>query len=90
VERCRCHGRKSGKLTVSLRGDRGEILFCDGMIWDAKYGSHMREEAFYAMLRLREGDFELDPNFKPTEQVIEASPESLLLEGMRRFDEAVR
>lgn len=85
-----CHGRKSGKLTISAQSSRGEILFCDGMIWDAKFGSHVREEAFYAMLRLREGDFELDPNFKPTEQLIQSSPESLLLEGMRRFDEAVR
>ena len=42
------------------------------------------------MLKLRQGDFELDPNFRPTEQVIQVSPESLLLEGMRRFDEAAR
>ena len=28
--------------------------------------------------------------FRPTEQVIQVSPESLLLEGMRRFDEAAR
>jgi response regulator RpfG family c-di-GMP phosphodiesterase len=85
-----CHGRKSGKLTVVAQGKQGEILFSDGMIWDAKFGTTLREDAFYAMLRLREGDFELDPNFKPTEQVIEASPESLLLEGMRRFDESGR
>jgi response regulator RpfG family c-di-GMP phosphodiesterase len=85
-----CHGRKSGKLTIDVKGKQGEILFSDGMIWDAKFGTTLREDAFYAMLRLREGDFELDPNFKPTEQVIEASPESLLLEGMRRFDESGR
>jgi putative nucleotidyltransferase with HDIG domain len=85
-----CHGRKSGKLTISAQGKQGEILFSDGMIWDAKFGTTLREDAFYAMLRLREGDFELDPNFKPTEQLIEASPESLLLEGMRRFDETGR
>jgi response regulator RpfG family c-di-GMP phosphodiesterase len=85
-----CHGRKSGKLTVTVQGKAGEISFSEGMIWDAKFGALLREEAFYAMLRLREGDFELDPNFRPSEQLIEASPESLLLEGMRRFDEAAR
>ena len=84
------HGRKSGKLTIAAEGKRGEILFSDGMIFDANFGEHAHEEAFYAMLRLRDGDFELDPNFRPTEQVIQVSPESLLLEGMRRFDEAAR
>jgi putative nucleotidyltransferase with HDIG domain len=84
------HGRKSGKLAITAQGRRGEILFCDGMIFDATFGEHVREEAFYAMVKLRDGDFELDPNFRPTEQVIQVSPESLLLEGMRRLDEAER
>ena len=42
------------------------------------------------MLLLTGGDFELDPNFKPTERKIELGPESLLLEGMRRLDESGR
>ena len=84
------HGRKSGKLTIASDGKRGDIMFSEGMIFDANFGEHQREEAFYAMLRLRDGDFELDPNFRPTEQVIQVSPESLLLEGMRRFDETGR
>jgi putative nucleotidyltransferase with HDIG domain len=84
------HGRKSGKLAITANGRRGEILFCDGMIFDASFGEHVREEAFYQMVKLRDGDFELDPNFRPTEQLIQVSPESLLLEGMRRLDEAER
>jgi hypothetical protein len=71
-------------------GKKGEILFCDGMIFDARFGEVLHEEAFYELLKLREGDFELDPNFRPSEQVIQVSPESLLLEGMRRFDEGAR
>lgn len=84
------HGRKSGKLGIAAEGRRGEILFCDGMIFDATFGEHVREEAFYEMIKLRDGDFELDPNFRPTEQHIHVSPESLLLEGMRRLDESER
>ena len=57
---------------------------------DAAFGEHTHEEAFYQMLKLRSGDFELDPNVRPSEQVIQVSPESLLLEGMRRLDEAGR
>ena len=84
------HGRKSGKLSIHSEGKRGEILFCDGQIYDANFGETLREEAFYEMLCLKGGDFELDPNFRATERRIELAPESLLLEGMRRFDEASR
>lgn len=84
------HGRKSGKLTIASEGKKGEILFNEGMIFDANFGDAAQEEAFYEMLSLTDGDFELDPNFRPSEQVIQVSPESLLLEGMRRLDEAGR
>jgi response regulator RpfG family c-di-GMP phosphodiesterase len=84
------HGRKSGKLAISSEGKRGEIHFCDGQIYDASFGDELKEEAFYEMLLLTGGDFELDPNFKPTERKIELGPESLLLEGMRRLDESER
>ena len=42
------------------------------------------------MLGLSEGDFVLDPNFVAPQEVIQASPEALLLEGMRRLDEGGR
>jgi response regulator RpfG family c-di-GMP phosphodiesterase len=84
------HGRKSGKLAIASEGKRGEIHFCDGQIYDANFAELHKEEAFYEMLLLSGGDFELDPNFKPTERKIELGPESLLLEGMRRLDESGR
>jgi len=40
------------------------------------------------MLSLVEGEFSLDPNFIAPQQVIQDTPEALLLEGMRRLDEA--
>jgi hypothetical protein len=40
------------------------------------------------MLGLADGEFSLDPNFTAPQQVIQDSPEALLLEGMRRLDEA--
>jgi hypothetical protein len=39
------------------------------------------------MLKLVDGEFGLDPSFRPTGRVIQQSPEALLLEGMRRMDE---
>lgn len=84
------HGRKSGLLVIHSDGKRGEIHFSEGQIFDATFGDAQREEAFYEMLRLKGGDFELDPNFRAGERKIALAPESLLLEGMRRLDEAER
>jgi response regulator RpfG family c-di-GMP phosphodiesterase len=82
------NGRKNGRLSIQAEGKAGEVHFGEGAIYDAKFGDLSGEEAFYAMLVLTEGDFELDPSFVPSERVIHASTESLLLEGMRRLDES--
>jgi hypothetical protein len=84
------HGRKTGSLKIRSRGNAGEILFVDGVIFNALYANVRGEEAVYAMLSITEGDFSLDPNFRAPQQVIQASPEALLLEGMRRLDERAR
>lgn len=84
------HGRKTGSLKIRSGHDSGEIHFVEGQVWNAMWGTTRGEEAFYAMLGLVEGTFALDPNVKAESQVIQASPEALLLEGMRRMDEQGR
>lgn len=84
------HGRKTGALKIRSAKDNGEIHFVDGQIWNAMWGTLRGEEAFYAMLGLTEGTFFLDPNHRADAQVIQGSPEALLLEGMRRLDEGAR
>lgn len=84
------HGRKSGSLKIQSAKEKGEIHFVEGQIWNAMWSTLRGEEAFYAMLGLTEGTFFLDPNFKADSQVIQGSPEALLLEGMRRMDEGGR
>jgi hypothetical protein len=59
----------------------------EGMVVNATWGKLRGEDAFYAMLALKDGEFAFDPGFRAEEVVISASPESLLLEGMRRLDE---
>ena len=81
------HGRKTCALKISAKGMAGEIDFADGQIVHATWGSIKGEDAFYKMLTLREGDFRLDPTYTPSIRSIQASPEGLLLEGMRRLDE---
>src|SRR6185312_11517499 len=60
------HGRKSGNLKIRAPGGAGEIHFSEGNIVDAHWGDLRGEPAFYAMVRLTDGDFGLDPSFKPT------------------------
>jgi response regulator RpfG family c-di-GMP phosphodiesterase len=83
------HGRKSGKLMIRGEGKEGEIHFIEGTVMNALWAGVKGEDAFYAMLKLADGEFELDPSFKTTEQVINQSAEALLLEGMRRLDEGI-
>jgi response regulator RpfG family c-di-GMP phosphodiesterase len=84
------HGRKTGSLRIRSGAGSGEIHFVNGAIYNALFANLRGEEAFYAMLGLAEGDFVLDPNFVAPQEVIQASPEALLLEGMRRLDEGGR
>jgi response regulator RpfG family c-di-GMP phosphodiesterase len=83
------HGRKSGKLQIRGEGSEGEIHFAEGTVMNALWANLKGEDAFYAMLKLTDGEFELDPSYKATEQVINQSAEALLLEGMRRLDEGI-
>jgi response regulator RpfG family c-di-GMP phosphodiesterase len=83
------HARKTGSLGIKSGGEPGEIHFYEGNVVNATWGSLVGAEAFYAFLRLKEGDFAFDPSVKPRERLIEDSTETLLLEGMRRLDEGI-
>jgi response regulator RpfG family c-di-GMP phosphodiesterase len=81
------HGRKSGNLKIRAPEGSGEIHFNEGNVVNALWGELRGEEAFYAMLKLKDGEFGLDPSFQADSRVIQQSSEALLLEGMRRMDE---
>jgi response regulator RpfG family c-di-GMP phosphodiesterase len=81
------HGRKSGSLKIRAPEGAGEIHFAEGNVVNAFWGELRGEEAFYAMLKLEDGEFGLDPSFRAESRIIQHSSEALLLEGMRRMDE---
>ncbi len=83
------HGRKTGSLKIRAGKNSGELHFVDGAMYNALWNNVRGTEAFYAMLAVTNGDFLLDPNFRAPQQVIQESPEALLLEGMRRLDEGI-
>ena len=84
------NGRKSGLLKVSSGTLQGVLMFQDGSIHDARFGDLGGAEAVYGILRLMEGDFALEPNTTPVEDVIGIPTHHLLLEAMRRIDEEQR
>jgi len=81
------HGRKTGLLRLTSGAQRGEIHFVNGDLYNALCGKLCGDEAFFALLKFREGSFALDPSFTATERVIKMNAEMLLLEGLRRYDE---
>lgn len=83
-------GRKSGRLAIRSGAISGEMIFLQGAIHDAKFGEHEGAEAVYAMLGLTDGDFSLNPDVPDIENRIGLTTETLLLETMRRLDEASR
>jgi response regulator RpfG family c-di-GMP phosphodiesterase len=83
------HGRKSGNMQIRAPEGSGEIHFVEGNVVNARWEGLKGDTAFYAMLKLTDGEFGLDPSFKATERVINQSAEALLLEGMRRMDEGL-
>lgn len=81
------HGRKTCTVRLVTPEGSGDVSFAEGQIIDAKLGGIRGEEAFYKLLTVHEGEFKIDTEAPTPEQTIDASPESLLLEGMRRLDE---
>jgi response regulator RpfG family c-di-GMP phosphodiesterase len=83
------HGRKTGNLRIRAPDGSGEIHFVEGNVVDAMWRDLRGETAFYALVKLVDGEFALDPSFRAGERVINQSAEALLLEGMRRMDEGL-
>ena len=81
--------RRYGTLVVdSYDGRRGEVAFSDGSVFDARCEGLEGEEAVYRLLSWTEGDFSFDPQRAPGEDRVQVGVMNLLLEGMRRLDEA--
>lgn len=81
------HGRKTGLLRLTSGQQHGEIHFVNGELFNALCGKLSGNEAFFALVKFRDGSFALDPSFTATERVIKMNAEMLLLEGLRRYDE---
>ncbi|EYF07807.1 DUF4388 domain-containing protein [Chondromyces apiculatus] len=79
--------RKSGVVHLASGEDEAHIYFRDGKVVDATLGRLAGEEAVYRALLWSEGTFEVEFCKVESPDVIDASTQGLLMEGMRRVDE---
>lgn len=81
--------QKSGILSFSFGNHRAEFHFRKGELVKAVHGKTQGSEAFFKLLREREGRFKFVP--KSPDQMVQTPPVGLfmelLLEGLRRLDE---
>jgi CRP-like cAMP-binding protein len=81
---------RSGTLIVDRNGTKATIGFNNGHIFDVAFGNKIGEDALYTILPWDDGDFYLDPAQIPETDTIQNGVMGLLMEGMRRIDEARR
>jgi CRP-like cAMP-binding protein len=81
---------RSGTLVVDRDGIKATIGFNNGHVFEVELAGKFGEEALYDMIAWEEGDFYLDPSQVPMEDTVQNGVMGLLMEGMRRLDEARR
>jgi len=85
-----CLSRTTAALRVRTQEREGIIFFKDGRVVHAIYEDKEGEEAFYAILQFEGGTLESLKGAEAPAVTIERGWESLLMEGLRRLDEAKR
>jgi hypothetical protein len=82
--------RRTGTLVLNYSGAQGRLGFRNGFLCTARSGELMGNEAFYGMMKWPDGDFcfeQTEPKASDPGKVI-ADTVGLLMEGMRRLDDA--
>ncbi len=79
---------KTARIALVRGGDEGSIWLREGNIVHAELGTEQGEEAFYGLIPWNDGEFQIDTGAAAPLETIDAGYESLILEGLRRLDEA--
>jgi CheY-like chemotaxis protein len=87
VVQMECNARHSSILEIRNPEMRGQIYIEAGVITHAAVGNLSGEKAFYRLVSLRGGDFEVKPFKAPPQRTIECGWEQLLMEAARATDE---
>lgn len=82
-------GQKTVRVTLERGSAMGIVELASGHIVHAELGALHGEDAFYRIVAWTEGNFRIDPVIEVVSRTIEGSNDALILEGLRRLDEAM-
>jgi CheY-like chemotaxis protein len=82
-----CIGRHSSILEIRNRQLRGQIYIEAGAVTHAAVGTLVGEQAFFRLLSLRGGEFQVRPFKAPPQRTVQDRWEFLLMEAARVCDE---
>jgi hypothetical protein len=82
--------RRSGTLAINTPAGAGEVRIKNGEIVDAVFRRLEREKALYRLLGETDGTFSFVGGIPQFLERIRTSTSTLLMEGLRQLDEAVR
>ncbi|CAG1065498.1 hypothetical protein BAC1_01080 [uncultured bacterium] len=80
--------RKTVAVHLGSELGYGRVYIKDGAIVHSAYREFTGPDAFFQLLAWHDGEFEVEPDAIAPERTINESPEGLILEGLRRLDEA--
>lgn len=80
--------RKTVAVHLGSELGYGRVFIKDGAVVHAVYREFTGPDAFFQLLAWHDGEFEVEPDAAAPERTINESPEGLILEGLRRLDEA--
>ena len=87
VVQMECNGRHSSILEIRSPEMRGQIYIEAGVVTHAIAGDATGEKAFFNLLAMRGGDFQVKPFKAPTQRTIHQAWEFLVMESARLSDE---
>ena len=82
-----CISKRTGRLQISRRQERGILYLVSGQIIQAVSGALEGEEAAYEIVGWSSGQFSFEDGVQPDSQSIHTNWEHLVMEGVRRRDE---
>jgi predicted regulator of Ras-like GTPase activity (Roadblock/LC7/MglB family) len=83
-----CQDGKTAHLRIQHENQQADLYFKEGNVEHAVLGAWRGEEAVYQVLRWELGEFSLETGVASPQHTIDRSWAGLLMEGMRRLDEA--
>jgi hypothetical protein len=83
-----CSEQNQSRVVLTRGKRQGTLIFANGELIYAQVGDLAGEDAVYELLTWEEGDFRVDDQVSAPERNVTAPWSALLVEGLRRADEA--